>query len=381
MIYFDNAATTFPKPPSTVEAALAAFTRYGANPGRGGHDMSIAASQMVFRAREGVAHLLNFSHPERVVFTLNCTQGVNQAVKGVLRQGDHVLLSGLEHNAVFRPVEALRRAGMITYDIVPVDIADKENTVRAFEERIRPETRLICCVHASNVFGTLQPVKELCAAAHRHGALFLVDAAQSAGVIDIDMSGALPADFVCLSCHKGLYAPTALGALVVGTEEALGTILEGGSGSLSLEPEMPPFLPDRLEAGTLNTTGIAGLLGGLRFVRSRTPALLLRSELAVTDMLYDELSRIRGVVLYNRPQVPVLSFGIEGMSGESVAEALARKGFALRGGFHCSPLAHRSMGTAEAGTARVSVGAFNTVRQAQALLRAIASTAGDAAAF
>ena len=369
MIYFDNAATTFPKPVLTREAAGAAFTRYGANPGRGGHTMAIETAQMVYRAREGVARLLHFDKPENVIFTLNCTQGINQAVKGVLRMGDHVVISSLEHNAVYRPLEALRRAGMITLDIAPVDTECPENTVRAFEACMTPKTRLVCCIHGSNVFGTLQPAERLCALAHEHGALFLLDAAQTAGLVDIDMSGALPADFVCLACHKGLYAPTALGALVVGTDTPICTLLEGGSGSLSLEAEMPPFLPDRLEAGTVNTTGIAGLLGGLQFLR-RQPRLY-ENEMTLTHFLFDKLARIPDVILYRRPALPVFSFGIRDMTGEAVADALARRGFALRGGFHCSPLAHRAMGTIETGTARVSLGAFNTMPQVQALLRAV----------
>lgn len=370
MIYFDNAATSFPKPRTTVEAANTVFTRYGANPGRGGHNMAMETSKMVYMARERLCGLLGGDKPENVVFTQNCTQALNMAIKGCLRAGDHAVISSMEHNSVLRPLEALRAQGLVEYDIAQVDPVDSARTVENFRALLRPRTRLVCCVHGSNVFGTIQPVEALCAMAHDHGALFLMDAAQTAGVLDIDLR-VLPADFVCLACHKGLYAPTALGALVVGTEEELQTFIEGGSGSLSALLEMPPFLPDRLEAGTVNTTGIAGLLGGLRFVCAHTTVGLYREEMAVTKIIYDGLSRMCGTVLYNRPALPVLSFGIEGMTGEAVTAALAARGFALRGGLHCSPLAHRTMGTFETGTARVGVGAFNTRRQAFELIHAV----------
>lgn len=370
MVYFDNAATSFPKPRMTVEAANAAFTRYGANPGRGGHKMALETSQMVYRAREQLAQLMGLDAPERVVFTLNCTQAANQAIKGAVREGDHVIISSMEHNSVRRPVEALQRAGICRYDVARVEVDDPEKTVKNFRALLRPNTRLVCCVHGSNVFGSVQPVQKICALAHENGALFLLDAAQTAGVLPIDCRQ-LPADFICLACHKGLYAPTALGALLVGSDTELQTLLEGGSGSLSLEPDMPPFLPDRLEAGTVNTTGIAGLTGGLRFIRQRTIPRIHREEMALLERLYGGLSQIKGVILYNHPQLPVLSFGIEGMSGEAAAGRLGELGYALRGGFHCSPLAHETMGTLKTGTARIGIGAFNTAAEADGLLRAI----------
>lgn len=377
MIYFDNAATSWPKPRATQEMVRQAFARYGANPGRGGHQMAIETSQMVYQAREMLAGMLGEENPERVVFTQNCTEAENLAIKGCLREGDHVIISSMEHNSVWRPVAALAAAGKITYDIARVDIENPQQTVENFRSLIRGNTRLICCVHGSNVFGTLQPVEELCALAHENGALFLLDAAQTMGVVEIHLDR-LPADFVCIAAHKGLYAPTALGALVVHTQEQLSTLLEGGSGSLSKESEMPPFLPDRLEAGTINTTGIAGLLGGMRFVRAHTVERIYREEMSLCNQIYQGLSGIKGVILYNRPQLPVLSFGIEGMSGEGVAEALNTYGFALRGGFHCSPLAHQTMGTQETGTARVGIGAFNTSRQAAALIQAVRKVAASA---
>lgn len=376
MVYFDNAATSFPKPRQTVEAANAAFTRYGANPGRGGYPMAIETAQMVYRAREQLAQLMGLENPENAIFTLNCTGAANIAIKGAVRPGDHVVISSMEHNSVRRPVEALKRAGVCQYDIARVFPDDPEKTVESFRALLRPNTRLICCVHGSNVFGTVQPVQELSALAHRHGALFLMDAAQTAGVLSIDQ-GRLQADFICLACHKGLYAPTALGALLVGGDISLQTLLEGGSGSLSLEPEMPPFLPDRLEAGTVNTTGIAGLTGGLRFVRGRGIPNIYREEMALMGRIYQGLSEIPGVALYNRPQLPVLSFNIRGMSGEAAASRLGELGFALRGGFHCSPLAHETMGTLETGTARIGIGAFNTLPEAQGLLRAIRRVAKE----
>lgn len=372
MIYFDNAATSYPKPLSTISAVQTAFTRYGANPGRGGHQMAIETSKMVYRAREQLISLFGGEDAEKVVFTQNCTQGANMAIKGVLRRGDHVIISSMEHNSVWRPVDALEQQGLITYDIAYVDIEQPQRTCENFRSLIRPNTRLLCCVHGSNVFGTIQPVEALCEMAHKAGALFLLDAAQTAGVLDINLK-TLPADFVCIAAHKGLYAPTSLGALVVNCDAQLQTILEGGSGSLSMEASMPPFLPDRLEAGTINTTGIAGLLGGLQFVRQHTIQRIYREEMELASYLFEGLSNIGDVILYNRPRLPVLSFGMRGRNGEEIAAELSERGFGLRGGFHCSPLAHRTMGTQDTGTARIGIGAFNTRPQAAALLRAVAA--------
>lgn len=371
MIYFDNAATSFPKPAATREALAAVFTRYGANPGRGGYEMAMETSQMVYRARERLIEFLGKEDASGVVFTQNCTGAINLGLKGVLRPGQHAVLSSMEHNSVLRPLERMKQDGFIAYDIAHVDINDPQKTVENFRALMRPNTRLVACIHGSNVFGTVQPVEELCALAHEQGALFLLDAAQTAGVLPIDLNR-LPADIVALALHKGLYAPTALGALVVNGDMLLDTILEGGTGSLSLESDMPDFLPDRLEAGTVNTTGIAGFLGGLSFVKKRGVEKLHTQEMAVIRRLCAGLKKIPGVVLYNEPRLPVLSFCITGMTGEAVAARLGERGFALRGGLHCSPLAHRTMGTLEGGTARIGVGAFNTLPQAEALLQAVA---------
>lgn len=370
MIYLDNAATSYPKPTQVRTEALKVFFSLGANPGRGGHKMAMDAAMMVYSAREALAALFSLPEPEGVVFTQNCTAALNLAIKGVLKPGDHVVISSLEHNSVYRPVESLHRAGLITYDIATVDPASPQNTLAAFAACMRPNTRLVILCHGSNVFGTLQPAKEICALAHEQGALFLLDAAQTGGVIPIDLT-VLPADLVALALHKGLYAPPALGALLVNTTAVITPLLEGGSGNQSMLPTMPEDLPEHLEAGTLPTTAIAGLLGGVQFVRQRGIGAIHQQEMSLLRQLRDGLLVIPKIIVYGDPVLPVLSFNIEGRTGEESAALLSEMGFALRGGFHCAPLAHKTFGTQHSGTVRVSVGVFNTPREVSALLDAV----------
>ena len=247
MIYFDNAATTFPKPPAVVQAVREALVRYGANPGRSGHDLSMQTAQKIYECREKLATLF-CCQSEQIVFTKNCTESVNIAIKGMLRPGDHLIISDLEHNAVYRVAEALRRAGLITYDVAAVTASD-EQTVLNFERLIRPNTRMIACTHASNVFGFRLPVEKIGAMAHRRGLLMVVDAAQTAGLLTIDLSR-MHIDYLCMPGHKGLYGPAGTGVLIINNSLLPQSLCQGGTGSLSMEPEMPDFLPDRLESGT-----------------------------------------------------------------------------------------------------------------------------------
>ena len=253
MIYLDNAATTWPKPSCVREAVRQALELYGANPGRGGHAMGMAASQEIYRCRETAARFFHLENPAHVVFTLNCTMALNMVLKGLLCEGGHIVVSSLEHNAVMRPLKALS-AGAPVYSVATVVPENPEETVRNFRRCITPQTKALLCIHASNVFGCRLPIRRIGEMAHRLGLLFIVDAAQSAGVLPVDME-ADHIDYLCVPGHKGLYGPMGTGMLLCGPDTPLPTLMEGGTGSQSLLLDQPEELPDRLESGTVNTPG------------------------------------------------------------------------------------------------------------------------------
>lgn len=376
MIYFDNAATTWPKPSAVRASSVNFFSRYGANPGRSGHRMSMDTASQIYRCREEAAGLFNVSDPTHVIFTQNCTQGLNQIIKGVLNPGEHLLISDLEHNSVYRPAYQLGQEGKIQYNIVRTYPGNDDATIKSFSEAIRPNTRLILVTHCSNVFGFRLPIERLCSLAHRRGVLFGVDAAQSAGTFPIDCSQA-GYDYVAMPGHKGLYGPTGTGLLLIGENTPFPSpLMEGGTGSVSRNPVQPQELPDLLESGTLNTFGILGLLGGIRFVRKVGIRQIARQEDALYQKLRRNLSAVPGVIVCGdtvscRNAAPVLSFQVRGQTGEETASRLADMGFALRGGLHCSPLAHQKMGTLDRGTTRAGIGYFNTGEQVDALSNAV----------
>ncbi len=374
MIYFDNAATSFPKPPGVLTAMHSAMLHYGANPGRGGHDMSIRTAQAVYQVRESAANLFGMTNPDNVIFTTNCTHSLNTVIQGVLNPGDHVILSDLEHNSVTRPVYRLSRQG-VTFDVAQTVPGDDSQTLAAFAKLIRGNTRLIICTHGSNAFGVRLPVRQLAEMARRAGVLMLVDAAQTAGVLDLSAveDGF---DYLCAPGHKGLYGPSGTGLMVINSTVMPRPLMQGGTGSFSYEYEQPDFCPDCYESGTVNTVGIIGLGAGLAYVAARTPKKIYACEMGLVVCIYDALRRNSKVKLYTPPprlgeSLPVISFNIKGLTGEQTAAKLNELGFALRGGLHCSPLAHQKYGTLEEGTARISVGSFNTPREAEMLCTAI----------
>ena len=361
MVYLDNAATTFPKPQSVNRAVYKFMTEKAANPGRSGHALSMEAAQEIYQCRESAAQLFHAEGPECVAFTLNATHAINLALKGSLKQG-HVILSSLEHNAVLRPVHKLAEFGL-SYDMADVDLYDDEKTLSNFEKLIKPETVMIACTHASNLCGRVLPIRRIGELCNRHGLLFLVDAAQSAGVLPIDMQS-MHIDYLCMPGHKGLYGPMGTGMLITCKGETLDTIIEGGTGSNSTDPQQPDFMPDRLESGTVNAPGIAGLRAGIDFVNRHTVEGLYAKEIKLSQLLYDRLSGIKNIRFYtprpNNGYVPVLGFNIGDMSSVEAVAKLDRAGLALRGGIHCSPAAHRYFGTLSQGMIRASIGAFNT---------------------
>lgn len=370
MIYWDNAATTFPKPQAVQTAVMQGLTVFGGNPGRGGHRLSMTAAEQVYECREAVARFFGLEDPTGVIFMPNCTTALNTVIHGLLRDGGRVIVSDLEHNAVWRAVNALR--GHPRVDVAAWS-PDEEQIVENFRHLIRADTRLIVCTHASNVFGVTLPIRRLAALAHQYGILFCVDAAQTAGVLPIDMP-ADDIDYLCVAAHKGLYAPIGMGLLLCRERALVPSLVQGGTGSYSMMPAQPDELPERLESGTPNLLGICGLRAGLRFVEQRGRETIYRHELALLSFVYQRLSDTQGVTLYTqKPQLgasaPVLSVNIDGMPSEDVARELDRHGVAVRAGLHCAPLAHRHFGTLPRGTVRLAPSVFSTQLEAERICK------------
>lgn len=371
MIYLDNAATTWPKPPQVLTAAANAQRNFGANPGRSGHKMSIAAAEELYRCRKTAAELFHAPGPECVAFTMNCTMALNMAIKGLVKPGDHVVTSCLEHNAVMRPLQALTEKN-VTFTQALVVPGDNDATVANFRKALKANTRLIVCMQASNVWGIRLPVERIAAMAKEYDIPMIVDCAQSAGVIPINMEVSR-IEYLCTAGHKGLYGPMGTGLLIAASDRPLATIIEGGTGTVSDTFIQPETMPDRMESGTQNLGGIAGLRAGMEFVKSRGVNTIFRHEMQLTQMLYDRLSKLDGVILYTaRPDeqycVPVLSFNVEGKSSEGVSQLLSDRGIAVRAGLHCAPSAHRFMGTEEQGVVRVCPSAFTNSNEINAFV-------------
>lgn len=370
MIYLDNAATTQTKPLPVKKAVLTALERYSANPGRSGHTLSQNAALAIYSARRNVASFFG-SKPENVIFTSNCTQALNYVIKGVLRRGDHAIISSFEHNAVARPMHKLQQQGIITYDVAPIIPGNCEAATRAFEGLIRPETRLVVCTHASNVTGEILPIEKIAKICKDRNILFAVDAAQSAGVLNIDMNCGI--DFLCVAPHKGLYAPMGTGILIANAHID-NTLIEGGTGSYSNSLEQPDDMPERLESGTINVPGIVGLSAGVDFIRNIGVERIYAHELKLMQQFYDGACKIKGLKLYSeRPEagenVPLVSFNVAGKTSMETAAILSDNGIYVRAGLHCAPLAHTTLGTMETGTVRVCPSVFTTEREISALLR------------
>lgn len=371
MIYLDNAATSFPKPKSVTEEQARCMREYCGNPGRGSHRLAMAAAEKIYECRTEIADLFGAQSPETVVFTANATMALNMAIKGLLRQGDHVLISDMEHNAVLRPVARLAREGRITYTVFPTMLLEEGRSPARITARlarlVRPNTRMLICAHASNVCSASLPLEALGEFCRKRGILFVVDAAQSLGHLPIDVEE-MKIDALCAPGHKGLLGPQGSGFFLLGEGVEAETLIEGGSGYHSLEEEMPEEMPERYEAGTLPTPAIAGLLAGIGEVKRMGIDAIHAHECRLIAHLARRLSYLPEVTLYApQYQGSVLSFGIAGRSAEEVGLALNRMGFCVRAGFHCSALGHRTLGTDATGTVRVSVGYCTTEAQIDAL--------------
>lgn len=373
MIYFDNAATTYPKPSSVLASAVLAMKKYSFNSGRGGYKESIKAGEMIYSVREKVASMFGFE-PQNVAFTKNCTEALNMAIKGSVKSGDHIIISSLEHNSVSRVVEKLFDDGIIDYDIAKYSYNDDE-TVANFENLIKPNTTLVVCMHSSNAFGVTFPVAKIGKMCKLHGVRFVVDGAQGAGVADINAKRD-NIDILCAPGHKCLLGAMGTGFIAVKDGLKLSTLEEGGTGSNSMSLKQPDFLPDRLEAGTLNNSGIVSLGKGIDYINFYGTEAIYNHELSLMQHTYKALENINDVVLYTPfPEqgktMPIISFNFGNYSSEKAAAILAKNDICTRAGFHCTPLAHKHFGTTDRGTVRISFGMFNTHRDCDALINVV----------
>lgn len=372
MIYLDNGATSFPKPLSVRQNVDISLKKFSANPGRSGHSLSLRAAKEIFECRKRLKELFNVNSEEEIIFTENCTMALNTVIFGLLSEGDHVLISSMEHNSVTRPLESLKDKG-VTYSTFDYSYDDNE-TVDNVRNLIKPETKLVICTHASNVFGFRFPIERICALCHAYGILFCVDSAQSAGVFDIDV-GTNQYDFVCMSGHKSLYGPMGTGVLILNNRN-LKPLLYGGTGTESVKKSQPEGLPEKFESGTQNMNGISGLKAGVDFVKNRGIKNIYNHEYKLAKRLFNGLANNRKVITYNKSfdygkVAPVVSFNIDGVYSEDLVAKLNKYGIMTRGGLHCSPLAHKTMNTIENGTVRVVLGAFNTINDINYLLNVI----------
>ena len=372
MIYFDNAATTGKKPKTVVDVVNKALIKYSANPGRSGHTLSVNAAEKIYNIREKISDFFGSDGAETVCFTLNCTHSINCVLKGVLSIGDRVLTTSLEHNAVTRP---LRKIGC-PIDFVSVSFEDDNETLSRIESKILPNTKLLMCTGASNVFGRALPLKKIGEICKRKGILFAVDGAQIAGVMPIDMK-VMNIDYLCVAPHKGLYAPMGVGILIC-RKNIFNTIIEGGTGSNSIEEKQPDSFPEKIESGTLNLPAIFGVGAGIDYVKSIGIEKIYNHEMKLINYLYDTAQKNKNIEFYTeRPKMnfyaPVLSFNYKGLPSEKCAEILNLNGIAVRGGLHCAPVAHRSLGTIDRGTVRVSVGTFNTLNEIKHLITVLST--------
>ncbi len=368
MIYFDNSATTFPKPNTVLTKACYATRYLGGNPGRSGHKMSVRVADEVYKVREKLAQFFN-AKPENVVFTLNCTHAINFAMKGVMQSGGHIIISSLEHNAVSRPTVALANSrNNVSYSVAQV--ADtNERTIANFKSLIRRDTRCVCMMAASNVTGEILPFNEIASICKKRGICFILDAAQGAGLMEIKLGEGI--NFICCAGHKGLYGLSGTGVLITDGKYPLSTIIEGGTGATSLELKQTDFLPEQLESGTINVPGIISLGAGVDFVRRTGIDNIRRKEDRLCDVFKSQVERLDNFTVIredNKEYAPLVSFSYKSANSFEVTEYLSNRGFALRGGFHCSALAHRTLRTTEDGLTRFSPSIFNSEMEVRKLV-------------
>lgn len=375
MIYLDNAATTFPKPIPVIEEVRRCMLTYAGNPGRAAHALSLMAAARVYECRELLARMFGAEDIDRVFFTPNTTYGINAVIKGILKRGDHVIISDMEHNAVFRPIYKLAEAGEIEYDVFDSLTCrygqNPDSICQSIRKLVRPNTKMVFCVHGSNICSEVLPVAEIGKLCKGLGIFFAVDGAQSAGHVPIDIEE-MNIDALCLPGHKGLYGPQGSGAVILGKEIVLDTLVEGGNGIDSLNAEMSVQSPERYEAGTVAVPAIAGLYAALRWLEAYGIERINAEEKRLGERLTDMLGSIRGVSVYAHQYYGgTVLFNVDGVASELCASYLNSKGFCTRGGYHCAALAHSTLGTPEGGAVRASLGVFNSEADIFALYRAM----------
>ena len=376
MIYLDHAATSWPKPREVINAMAELMEQAGGNPGRAGHRLSIEAGRIVYDVREILAEFFNVSNPLRVIFTANATYAINLCLYGILRPGDHVIASSMEHNAVMRPLRDLESKG-VNLSIVPCG-QDGSIDPDSVAQAMRPSTRIVAITHASNVTGTILPVAEIANAAHKSGALLLVDAAQSAGVLPIDVQ-AMNIDFLAFTGHKGLLGPQGTGGLVIGNRvniKDMEPLWRGGTGSRSEFEVQPDDLPDKFESGTVNSPGIAGLGAGVRHMMKRGIESIRAQEMELTRQLVDGIMGLDGVSVYGPADLArrtsIVSFTAAGRRVSEIGLRLDEEfGILSRVGLHCAPAAHRTIGTFPEGTVRLALGLHTTKEEITSVIDSI----------
>lgn len=381
VIYFDNAATSFPKPKCVTDAVLNYMTQIGANPGRSGHKLSIEAGQIVFKARKSIATLFGLKNSMQIIFTSNATEALNLAIKGILQEGDHAITTSMEHNSTIRPLHELEKETLISLSIVQADktgILDPDKIRKA----ITVKTKAVILNHASNVVGCIQPIREIGTLCKENGVIFIVDCAQSAGVVPIDINRD-NIDILAFAGHKGLYGPTGTGGMVIADGfdfKKIKPLKYGGTGSLSNKIDQPDFLPDRFESGTLNVAGLSGLLAGSEYIQKKTggiEAILSHKSKLQNYFIQQAEMFVQDFICYsssNLPSAGVVAFRLNKFSISDTVQILSDKyGIMCRQGLHCSPLAHQTIGTFPEGTLRFGFGIFNTKEEIDTAVQALKS--------
>lgn len=373
MIYFDNAATTLPKPPEVIWAVTEAMNHMG-NSARGTHEEALAASRTIFETRELLAEFFHCPRPENVVFTSNSTEALNIAIHGLIDPKSHVITTDLEHNSVLRPLYRLEKEQGIRLTFVP---ADKNGNIEyeEFEKQISTDTRVIVCTHASNLTGNLIDISRIGAIAKKHGLLFLVDASQTAGVFPINMEK-MEIDVLCFTGHKSLFGPQGTGGLCIRTSKEIRPWQVGGSGIRTYDKIHPRQLPTRLEAGTLNGHGIAGLYAGVQFIQKTGMDVIRKRERGLADLFYHGISQIPGIKVYGdmqaKERAPIVALNYKDYDSSEISDELAQEyGIAVRPGAHCAPRMHEALGTKEQGAVRFSFSWFNTEEEVKTAIKAL----------
>jgi cysteine desulfurase family protein len=379
MVYFDNAATSYPKPEVVYDSIMTAMREYGANPGRSGHKMALKAGRGIFETRELICKLFNINNPMNVIFTFNATEALNIGIKGVLREGDHVITTSMEHNSVLRPIKYLERFG-VESTIVKADSKGRINP-KDIEKSIKNNTKLIVCTHISNLTGTIMPIEEIGSISKENGIIFMVDASQSAGVYDIDVEK-MNIDLLAFPGHKGLLGPQGTGALCIKDGLELQSYMQGGTGSSSHSLDHPEILPDKFESGTTNGPGIIGLGAGIKYILDKGMHNIREHEESLAMHFIEEAKKIDGVTLYGpldvKQQAAVVALNIKDADSSEVSYILDQEyDIAVRPGLHCAPLAHETINTLEQGAVRFSFGLFNTHEEVDYCIKALKDIARE----